>query len=266
MKPTYLLVIVSIAACSQVFTACSGDDASVTGGSDAGSQEDSGSSSSGDNDNDPSNQSPPGDSGANKPADSGGDGAGGKTGISFFVSSTGSGNAGGNLGGLDGADKKCQELAKAAGAGGRTWHAYLSTTATGGGQLVNAKDRIGKGPWYNQKNEMVAADVAALHTTDIPAAKVLDEKGGTVANAVHDILTGSKADGTPSADDNCRNWTSNNNNGQSRRAVGHSNSTTTTGGANDNDRWNFAHANAGCSEASIAATGGNGRIYCFAID
>lgn len=188
----------------------------------------------------------------------GGDGGGGGPSLSFFVTSVPAGT-GGNLGGLDGADKKCQDLAAAVGAGARKWRAYLSATPNGQA-AIHAKDRIGKGPWYNQKLELIASDVAALHAADIPAAKVLDEKGAAVPIAnpnQHDILTGTQADGTASNGD-CNDWTSS---GGGQRTVGHSDSSTSGNGA---DRWNFAHTSNGCSVANITSTGGNGRIYCFA--
>lgn len=172
------------------------------------------------------------------------------TSMSFFVTSTGSGNMGGNLGGLTGADAKCQSLATAAGVGGRTWKAYLSITGT------NAKDRIGTGPWYNQKGKMIAASVAALHATDIPAADVLDEKGGTIPTNQHDLLTGSNADGT-ATNTTCQGWTSNANNQQG--FVGHTDSSTT---GQNTDRWNNAHVTTNCN--SFTAQGGAGRFACFA--
>lgn len=175
------------------------------------------------------------------------------TSMSFFVTSTGSGNSGGNLGGLAGADAKCQTLATAAGAGGRTWRAYLSITGT------NARDRIGTGPWYNQKGTMIAATVAALHAADIPAANAIDETGAIVPANQHDILTGSNLDGTANAS-TCEGWTSNA--GNRTAIVGHHDSSTT--GNNANDRWNNAHVTNNC--ASFTAQGGAGRFYCFATN
>jgi hypothetical protein len=156
---------------------------------------------------------------------------------------------GGNLGGLAGADMKCQTLAAAAGAGGRTWRAYLSVQGT------DARTRIGTGPWYNQKLKLIAADLNALHTNEIPGADVLDEKGVAPPANQHDILTGTAADGTSNGA-NCAGWTSNAANGV-MRAVGHSD--------NNRPRWNFSHNSDGCSERQITGTGGNGRIYCFAL-
>jgi hypothetical protein len=176
--------------------------------------------------------------------------------MSFFVTSTGSGNMGGNLGGLAGADAKCQSLAAAAGAGAKTWRAYLSVQGT------NASSRIGAGPWFNQKGKMIAANVAGLHANDIPAADVIDEKGAAIPNGVgvnqHDLLTGTNADGTAS-NDTCMNWTSNGNNRQA--IVGHTDSTTT---AQATDRWNFAHVTTNC--VSFTAQGGAGRFACFATN
>jgi multiple sugar transport system substrate-binding protein len=171
---------------------------------------------------------------------------GGGMGMSFFVTSTGSGAMGGNLGGLAGADAKCEMLAAAVGAGGKGWKAYLSTNMP----AVNAKDRIGTGPWRNQRGQMVAANVTAL-LAGIPANQVVDEKGGTVPGNEHDILTGSALDGTPQPNQTCGNWTSTM--GQSR--VGHSDGAAA-------GRFS-AHAS-GCTQAGIRATAGAGRIYCFA--
>lgn len=119
----------------------------------------------------------------------------------------------------------------------------------------------------DQKNELVAQDVAALHAADVPAALILDENGATVPTSgpnQHDILTGTNADGTAHTNGNCRNWTSILTGAGTPRVVGHSDSTATA--ANPNDRWNFAHQSNGCSQANITASGGNGRIYCFAAD
>jgi hypothetical protein len=172
--------------------------------------------------------------------------------MSFFVTSTGSVAQGGNLGGLAGADMKCQTLAQAVGAGGKTWKAYLSITGT------NASSRIGTGPWYNQKLKMIAPNVAMLHANNIAAADVVDENGVVVPANVHDILTGTNADGTANAN-TCNGWTSNAAAGVMRH-VGHSDSN----GMGTN-RWNTAHSSQGCSQGQITATAGSGRIYCFAL-
>jgi hypothetical protein len=190
--------------------------------------------------------------------------------MSFFITSKGSGN-GANLGGLKGADQHCQTLAKAAGAGGKTWHAYLSASASGGQAAVNARDRIGKGPWFNAKGVQVAASVADLHSENTKLGKEnsLTEKGEKVNGRgdnpnMHDILTGSNLDGTAmteAGDHTCSNWTSNAENGSAQ--VGHHDRQ--GGGANPNS-WNSAHGSKGCSQANLQATGGNGYFYCFATN
>jgi hypothetical protein len=193
--------------------------------------------------------------------------------MGFFVTSVGSGN-GANLGGLAGADKHCQTLAAAAGAGGRTWRAYLSTAAAAGQPAVNAKDRIGAGPWTNAKGEVIAKTVADLHSdkNNLTKATALNEKGATV-NGVgdqpnqHDILTGSQADGTlqaataPNTDATCGNWTSSTD-GMGSAQVGHSDRMGGRGATGMS--WNSAHGSRGCSQANLVGTGGNGYFYCFA--
>lgn len=258
------LIALTLSATAPVaaLVACSGTDDAVVSQGDGGAITPAPTGTGGPADPDPipgddKDATAGGDSSTSDGGD-GGDGGGGPS-LSFFVTSVPAG-VGGNLGGLDGADKKCQDLAAAVGAGARKWRAYLSATPNGQA-AIHAKDRIGKGPWYNQKLELVAADVAALHAADLPAAKVLDEKGAAVPIAnpnQHDILTGTQADGTASNGD-CNNWTSNA--GNQQRTVGHSDSSTSGNGA---DRWNFAHTSNGCSADNITATGGNGRIYCFA--
>ena len=189
--------------------------------------------------------------------------------MSFFITSTGSGN-GAALGGLAGADQHCQSLAKAVGAGGKTWKAYLSS---GGSSPVNAKDRIGKGPWFNSKGEMVAKDVADLHSenNNLKKETSITEKGEVVNGRgdkpnQHDILTGSQADGTlapataPSTDATCGNWTSN---AAGSAMVGHHDR---QGGGAAPTSWNASHASKGCSQANLVATGGNGLFYCFAAN
>jgi hypothetical protein len=188
--------------------------------------------------------------------------------MSFFVSSVGSGN-GANFGGLAGADKHCQTLAAAAGAGNRTWRAYLSAAAAAGQPAVNARDRIGKGPWYNAKGEVIAKSVEDLHSdaNNIKKETALTEKG-TVVNGVgdtpnqHDILTGSNADGTlQMGDAPCGNWTSNAETGAAN--LGH---VDRMGRGATGASWNAAHPSRGCSQANLVATGGNGYIYCFAAN
>jgi hypothetical protein len=189
--------------------------------------------------------------------------------MSFFITSKGSGN-GAALGGLSGADQHCQSLAKAAGAGGKTWRAYLSTSASGGQAAVNARDRIGSGPWFNSKGVQIAANVADLHSENTNTGKEnsLTETGQVVNGRgdspnMHDILTGSQLDGTAFAageDHTCGNWTSS---GEGSAQVGHRDRQ--GGGANPNS-WNSAHGSKGCSQANLQGTGGNGYFYCFAID
>ena len=185
--------------------------------------------------------------------------------MSFFVTSVGSGN-GANLGGLTGADKHCQTLAAAAGAGNRTWRAYLSAS---GPPAVNAKDRSGKGPWMNVKGVVVAKSVDDLHSemNNLNKETALTEKGATI-NGVgdkpnqHDILTGSNADGTlQMGDAPCGNWTSAETTGGAM--LGH---VDRRGGGPAATSWNASHMSRGCSQANLVATGGNGYFYCFAAN
>ena len=192
--------------------------------------------------------------------------------MSFFITSAGPGN-GANLGGLAGADKHCQTLAAAAGAGNRTWRAYLSAAAIGGQPAVNARDRIGKGPWMNAKGVVVAKSVADLHSdmNNLTKETALTEKGAIV-NGVgdkpnqHDIITGSQADGTlqpptaPNTDATCGNWTSATD-GMGSAQLGHADR---MGRGAAGASWNSAHGSRGCSQANLVATGGNGYLYCFA--
>jgi hypothetical protein len=187
----------------------------------------------------------------------------------FFVTSRGPGS-GGNLGGLAGADAHCQMLAQAEGAGDHTWRAYLSTSAANGQPAVNARDRIGAGPWYNALGELIAANVDELHSDEANINKemAVTERGDTV-NGVgdtpnqHDILAGSRPDGTayPADDDlTCRNWTSGT---EGRAQVGHHDRRGIGEGPNP---WNSVHATRGCSQQEFEATGGAGLYYCFATD
>jgi len=196
-------------------------------------------------------------------------------GTSFFVTSVGIGN-GGNLGGLAGADNYCQQLAQAAGAGAKTWRAYLSTQPADGKPAVNARDRIGKGPWQNSKGVVVAKDVADLHgaANNLSKATALSEKGdvingrGDTPNR-HDVLTGSQADGTAFAagdDRTCKNWTSST---QGAAMVGHADRV----GLRDDEpskSWNTSHPSrgpdGGCSQNDLKSTGGDGLFYCFAAN
>ena len=187
--------------------------------------------------------------------------------MSFFVTSRGLGN-GADLGGLAGADAHCQALAAAAGAGNRTWRAYLSTEVEGG-RGEHARNRIGEGPWYNAHGVLIAADADELHLYNRTITKVtaLNENGDQI-NGVgdtpnqHDILTGSMGDGLAffpdAADHTCNSWTSSD---EGSPMVGH---TDRHGGGNPS--WNAAHQPGGCSQADLQATGGAGLFYCFAAD
>jgi hypothetical protein len=195
--------------------------------------------------------------------------------MTFFVTSAGPGN-GANLGGLEGADKQCQTLAAAAGATAKTWRAYLSAQAADGKPAVNARDRIGKGPWQNAKGVVIAKNVADLHSASNNLTKqtALSEKGevingrGDTPNR-HDALTGTQSDGTAFAagdDRTCKNWTSST---QGAAMVGHIDRI----GLRDDDAsksWNSSHPSrgpdGGCSQADLRSTGGDGLFYCFAAN
>ncbi|MBI5261739.1 MAG: lectin [Bradyrhizobium sp.] len=194
--------------------------------------------------------------------------------MTFFVTSNGPGK-GADLGGLAGADRQCQSLAEAAGSSGKTWHAYLSTQAADGRPAVNARDRIGKGPWQNVKGVVIAKDVTELHSAgNINKETALTEKGETVGGYGdkpnrHDVLTGSQSDGTAFSgpdDRTCKNWTSST---QGAAMVGHSD---VNGPANvpNVKSWNAAHPSrgpdGGCSQADLKSTGGDGLLYCFAVN
>ena len=195
--------------------------------------------------------------------------------LSFFVTSEGLGN-GANLGGVAGADAHCQKLATAAGAGNKIWHAYLSVQAADGKPAINARDRIGTGPWVNSKGATVAKDVADLHGDSLDAARrgnnlsrttAVTEKKESVKGAgdtpnQHDIITGSQTDGTAfndGTDHTCKSYTSVAEDGTVQ--VGHFDR---TGGGNIS--WNSAHASKGCSQANLVGTGGAGLFYCFATN
>ena len=200
----------------------------------------------------------------------GGMGGGMSSGMSFFVTSAGPGK-GADLGGIAGADRHCQTLAAAAGAGSKTWRAYLSADASGGGSVVHARDRIGRGPWTNAKGEVVADDLGQLHAVNkLTKQSVLTENGAVVNGSgdtpnTHDILTGSTPDGRLATGDmnmTCGNWTSS---GEGQAMVGH------------HDRkgldelppaksWNSSHPSRGCSQDNLKATGGGGLFYCFATN
>jgi len=194
--------------------------------------------------------------------------------MTFFVTSVGLGK-GADLGGLAGADAHCQKLAQAVGAGHRTWRAYLSTQPEGGQAAVNAKDRIGKGPWKNFMGVTVAKDVAELHgdTSNMRAENILTEKGhppqygGDGIRTQHDILTGTQMDGTayPSGEDRtCGNWTKSTD-GSGAAMVGHSDRR----GLSDTVEarsWNASHPSRGCSHPNLVSSGGAGLFYCFAAN
>jgi hypothetical protein len=191
--------------------------------------------------------------------------------MTFFVTSVGAGN-GANLGGLAGADAHCQKLATASGAGGRTWRAYLSASASSGQATVNARDRIGRGPWHNAKGAQIAANVADLHSDNNKLNKetALSEKGepikarGETPNE-HDILTGSRPDGTAFPNDpnlTCGNWTVGNATNMAGAAqIGHHDR---QGNSPSGVSWNSAHATRGCGLTDLRGSGGAGLLYCFA--
>ena len=195
--------------------------------------------------------------------------------MTFFLTSAGPGK-GADLGGLEGADRLCQQLAQAGGAGSKTWRAYLSTQASGGAQAVNARDRIGPGPWKNAKGETIAQNVDDLHSANNKISKqtALNEKGEAVNGSTetpnrHDVLTGSQPDGRafPAGEDRtCGNWTKS---GAGAAMVGHHDRQ----GLRDDDAsksWNSSHPSrgpdGGCSQADLKSTGGDGLFYCFAIN
>ncbi len=188
--------------------------------------------------------------------------------MTFFITSAGPGD-GANLGGLDGADAHCETLAAAQGAGGRGWMAYLSTINDDGSAAVNARDRIGSGPWHNHGGVLIANNVDELHSdaANLTKETILTETGDIVNGRgdspnMHDILTGSNMDGTAYTGegyDNCGNWTSNG--GEGSAAVGHHDR---TGGGQNPTSWNSAHPSRGCGQENLQRTGGNGFFYCFA--
>jgi hypothetical protein len=200
---------------------------------------------------------------------------GGPQNMTFFVTSAGPGK-GGDLGGLEGADQHCQTLATAAGAGARTWHAYLSTQAAklDDPNFVNARDRIGSGPWQNAKGERIASTVEELHSdkNNITKQSALDENGKPINGKgdkpnVHDMLTGSRPDGTafpgaPFADMTCGNWTQSGTGGSAM--TGHHDRMGPTASSWASS-WNSTHPTLGCSPEKIRPTGGDGLFYCFAV-
>jgi hypothetical protein len=194
--------------------------------------------------------------------------------MTFFITSAGPGK-GADLGGLEGADRHCQSLAQAAGAGGRTWRAYLSTQAMGSAQAVNARDRIGRGPWQNAKGVTIAKDLDELHgTNNLTKETGLNEKGemvngrGDTPNR-HDILTGSTPEGrafSPDEDRTCGNWAKS---AQGAAMVGHHDRMGLRDDAASKS-WNSSHPSrgpdGGCSQADLRSTGGDGLFYCFATN
>ena len=190
------------------------------------------------------------------------------TAMSFFITSAGSGD-GANLGGLEGADKRCQDLAAAANAGALQWRAYLSASAEAGKAAVHARDRIGRGPWYNAKGVKVADNVADLHSDNSKLSKEnsLTEAGAVVSGRgdtpnTHDVLSGSNLDGTlfvADGYDNCGNWRGNSAGGV---RVGHHDR---IGGGDNPTSWNSAHTSRGCSQPNLVASGGAGLYYCFGM-
>ena len=198
----------------------------------------------------------------------GGMGGGSGSGMSFFVTSAGPGK-GADLGGLAGADKHCQTLAAAAGAGSKTWRAYLSADASGGASVIHARDRIGRGPWTKAKGEVIADDLGQLHSANrLTKQSALTEKGAVVNGRgdtpnIHDILTGSTPDGRLATGDKnmtCGNWTSS---GEGQAMVGHHDRM----GLDEQPpakSWNSSHPTRGCSQDQLKATGGGGLFYCFA--
>src|SRR5216684_974770 len=194
-----------------------------------------------------------------------------QAGMSFFVSSVGKGN-GADLGGLDGADAHCQALARAAGSTSANWRAYLSTTEPGGTAGINARERIGSGPWKNAKGVVIATNVNDLHSDKVNITKqtALTEKGEVVSGRgdavnTHDVLTGSDPQGnysTAGGDTTCGNWTKS---GEGSAIVGHHD----RAGLKDTrhmNSWNSSHGSRGCSQDQLKASGGAGLIYCFAAN
>jgi hypothetical protein len=190
--------------------------------------------------------------------------------MTFFVTSVGMGK-GADLGGLTGADKHCQSLAQAVGAGGRTWRAYLSNSATGGAPAVNARDRIGRGPWQNARGVVVARDVSELHgSNNLSKENSISEKGDVIPGVgdpvnMHDILTGSAPDGRALPGDKdmtCGNWTRG---AEGATMLGHHDRR----GLRDDEparSWNSSHPSRGCSQENLRSTGGAGLFYCFAAN
>jgi hypothetical protein len=195
-----------------------------------------------------------------------------QTPMTFFVTSVGKGS-GADLGGLDGADAHCNALAKAAGSTLTNWRAYLSTTAPGGDAGVNARDRIGKGPWYNSKGALIAKNVADLHSDQVNVTKqtALTEKGEPVKGSgeqpnEHDMLTGSDPEGrysTAGGDTTCGNWTKS---ADGSAIVGHHDRAGLKKDTRHMKSWNSSHGSRGCSQELLKGSGGAGLFYCFAAN
>jgi hypothetical protein len=191
--------------------------------------------------------------------------------MTFFITSTGGPN-GANFGGVEGADKHCQALAAKAGAGAKTWRAYLSVQANGGAKAVNARDRIGNGPWVNANGVQIASNVADLHSDNnkITVQTIVAENGRLIPTRLHtvnqhDILTGTQMDGTappPGKDLTCNNWTSGS---EGQAIVGHADRMGTRDDAASKS-WNSSHPSRGCSAPQLVASGGAGLLYCFATN
>jgi hypothetical protein len=191
--------------------------------------------------------------------------------MTFFVTSVGMGK-GADLGGLAGADQHCQALANAVGAGERTWHAYLSQQPTSTVPGVNARDRIGKGPWTNARGVVIATDLAQLHgANNLTKQTALTERGDVVNGlgdtpSTHDMLTGSQPDGTfiaGNVNSTCGNWTQS---GDGSAMLGHSDRNGTTADPVLAKSWNSSHQSRGCSQDALKSTGGAGLFYCFAVN
>lgn len=192
------------------------------------------------------------------------------SGMSFFVTSTNPGK-GADFGGLSGADQHCQKLAATVGAGGRTWRAYLSNSPIGGAPAINARDRIGRGPWQNAKGEVIASNVDELHANNkLTKQTALSEKGEIISGRgdavnTHDILTGSQPDGRAFAGDKdmtCGNWTKS---GEGSAMVGHHDRQGLRDDA-ESKSWNASHLTRACGMEALKSTGGGGLLYCFAAN
>ena len=254
---TGLAFLVSLASLG----ACSGSDADLDPATQAGDGGPGTSSSSGASGSSSSStsSSSSGSSGTPDASDDAAAPDAGKSTMTFFVTSTGTGAAGANFGGLANADKKCQDLATAVGGGDHTWVAYLGTQDP----TLHPRDRIGPGPWRNQKGVMIAPDNKTLHTVNVKGADILDEKGMPVPAKERAILTAAGKSGGTSFNYNCLNWTTS---AADRTVwVAHTDSDTNDG-AFPNDAWNARGTLPGCDQKTLVAGNSSGRIYCFAKD